>query len=73
MYHLRSIPKVCWSGLTLILLVLQASSSVSAQTYTITTIQPFQPNGSNNLGVLVGQEGAPIAGIYTARRFLHDG
>lgn len=44
-------------------------ASLGAQTYSFQAIQSFQPNGENNKGELVGQLGAPIAGIYQSGEF----
>ncbi len=55
---------------TCILVVSHAATLLSAETYRFKTIQPFQPNGMNQFGVLVGQTGIPVGGIYRSANFL---
>lgn len=65
----RSLLHVSCFILGYVFVAAQASPVLLAQTYQFKVIQPFQPNGSNSVGAVVGQLGAPVLGIYANGAF----
>lgn len=51
-------------------LFIQPAAPGFAQSYQFRVIDPFQPNGINDLEVTVGQGGAPIQAVYRFGRFF---